>query len=237
MDCWTVNDPALTRPTPSATRLLKDSNNEPMGRLPRLASGGPRRSESEIEVCISSYCDLARFGGLALTPHGHAVMPVGNIAHGVITGRRGVRVVRCGHHDDISNHLRMHIAQQRNDTGPIEAELAIVAGRPSAQVVCQALVARNRWPAYIVRHRVAVLEYHRRTLRYDQDPRFKALAVLINLIWDSGRGKGLASNAIHIHNARLRHRRNLSSQGTRVCSGGNNRDENQCEENVPLDHD
>src|SRR5205823_2067468 len=116
----------------------------------RLAPRAARAGIAELEVCISSYCDLARFGGLALTPHGHAVMPVGNIAHGVITGRRGVRVIRCGHHDDISNHLRMHIAQQRNDTGPIEAELAIVAGRPSAQVACQALVARNRWPAHVV---------------------------------------------------------------------------------------
>jgi hypothetical protein len=185
--------------------------------------------ESEIEVCISGYCDLASFGGFSFPPHGHAVMPIGNIANGIITGRRGVRVIRCGHHDDVSNHLRMHIAQQRNDTGPIEAELAIVARRPSTQVVCQVLVARNRWPAYIVRHRVAVLEYHRRTLRYDQDPRFKGLAVLINLIWDCCRGKSFASN--------LHRRQTLPPQGARVCSGRNNRDENPCEENVPLDHD
>src|SRR5579859_1099115 len=114
--------------------------------------------KSEVGGCVSADGDFLRLGFLAFVPCGHGVSAVRNVGDAEGAVRGGFRELAGRNHDDVTRHLRMHVAEQRHYAGFGEFEGLLLALRPGAHIVAFLLVARDRRPENVVLDLVTVQE-------------------------------------------------------------------------------
>src|SRR6266536_5400838 len=96
--------------------------------------------------------------------------------------------------NDISRHLRMYIAEHRNDPRLIEGEGTFFTLRPGSQIVPRFLVSADRGPKDVMLHGVAIQELNCCPLLNCHDMRRKHQSLLVH-DWMVLRGrKGLTGN-------------------------------------------
>src|SRR3974390_3141247 len=102
--------------------------------------------------------DFARTGGVdwlglrlhSFMPGDDVVLAIGNVVDLEVAVGISLGKVGCRAHDDVSRHLRVHVAQQRHHTWRVELERALFALRPRPKIVRFLFVPADGWPKDVV---------------------------------------------------------------------------------------
>ena len=91
----------------------------------------------ESEISLAAPGNVHRLGlwFCPFMPGDDAVLAIGHVFDLVRSAGVGLREVGRRTDDDVARHLRVYVAQQRNHTGVIELERALVALGPGSEVV------------------------------------------------------------------------------------------------------
>src|SRR5579863_1431886 len=165
--------------------------------LKRFSTLGLSRPEDvllrkrEIRGCRACHGDGLGLRLEALVPRGKRVAAVGNVGDLEIPRLVGFRIKRSGGDDDVTRHLRVHVAQQRNDSGHLELKRPLLAGWPGSQVVAQFFIAANGGPEDIVLYLIAVEKFHGSTDGRNQEVRLEQERFLVHIQWFCRSGERL----------------------------------------------
>src|SRR5208282_2668482 len=92
----------------------------------------------------------------ALMPRCHGVASIGNVFDLVVAAVFRFGKIRGWADDDISRHIRVHIAEHRHDASLIEGKGTLFTLGPRAEIVSCFLIAADRSPEDVVLYGVAI---------------------------------------------------------------------------------
>src|SRR5713226_4571979 len=193
-------------------------------------------AQGKIRFGIASDINRLRLVLGAFMPRDYGVAAVGNILDLVGSRLIGLSVVRSWRHNDVTRHLRMHVAQQGHSAGVIELEGELLSFWPCAEVMTEFLVPPDRSPEDVVGNAVAVQEIHRGALLHYHNVRLKHQTLLVHDGLLGGSRKGLARDGIDINHRLACNAGDFSADGAGVRGHSNCHYHYKYDRNVTL-HD
>src|SRR5580700_1598137 len=162
-------------------------------------------------------------------PRYYGVAAIGNVFDFVIAALVGLGKIRSRTDNEISLHIRVYVAEQRNDAWLVEGKGSLFTLRPSTEIMSGFLVTANRRPEDVVLHIVAIQEINGCALLHDHEVWDKHQAFLIRYRMFFGSGKGFAGDGVDVNHRRTLAPSNFSRDVARRSRGAQSGDQN-CEE-------